>query len=234
MIAQGRHGAPLKAIIFDLDGTLWDTGPALARAEQAVHAWLAQRYPVLARGYSIAELRALRAALARQYPYLRHDVTALRKASLSIAATQLGLDPRLADEAFGVFISHRNRVSVYDDVLPVLRRLRRRYTLCSLTNGNADLAVIGLDGLFHHSLSAAQARAAKPASEIFFKVCALAGAHPQECVHVGDEPEADMAGAAAAGCRTVWLNRADAPWPYSWRPDAVIRSLQELETLFDA
>lgn len=231
MSDESGSGAPLKAIIFDLDGTLWDTGPALARAEQAVHAWLAEHYPALVEGFSIAELRALRRALAEHYPHLRHDVTELRKATLSIAAAQVGLDPRLTEQAFDVFISHRNCVRVYDDVLPVLQRLRTRYTLCSLTNGNADLGVIGLRALFHHSLSAAEAKAAKPAPAAFFKVCALAGVSPAQTVHVGDEAETDMSGAAAAGCRTVWLNRKGDAWTHNWRPDAEIASLLELEAL---
>jgi putative hydrolase of the HAD superfamily len=47
--------------------------------------------------------------------------------------------------------------------------------------------------------------------------------------HVGDTPSTDVAGAAAAGIHSVWLNRArrtlesDEP-----RPDAEITSLREL------
>lgn len=231
MSAAHRPYGPPKAIIFDLDGTLWDTAPALVRAEQAVYEWLDRHYPRLPQAFSLDELRELRRTLALRYPYLRHDVTELRKASLSIAASHLGLDPRLAEDAFQVFMTQRNRVRVYEDVRPTLQRLGARYTLCSLTNGNADLVAIGLHELFHHSLSAAEVRAAKPAREAFLKVCALAGVSPEQAVHVGDEAETDMAGAAAAGCRTVWMNRGGGAWSYAWRPDAEIASLSELEAL---
>ncbi len=220
---------PIRAITFDLDGTLWDAEPALLQAERAVHDWLQVYHKPLADAYSIADLRELRQQLAEDCPELRHNVTALRKASIKVAAAQVGIDPDVCEQAFSVFMQYRNRVHLYDDVLPVLERLRERYTLCSLTNGNADLRVIGIDHIFHYSLSAVDAGVAKPQPEIFAKLCTLAGAVPEESVHVGDEPETDIAGAAASGYRTVWINRGSADWTFAWGPDASITSLQELE-----
>ena len=222
---------PIRAITFDLDGTLWDAEPALLQAERAVHDWLRARHRPLTDAYSIADLRQLRQHLAEDYPELRHNVTALRKASLKVAAEQVGIEPDVAEQAFRVFMQYRNRVQLYDDVLPVLERLRERYILCSLTNGNADLSVIGIDHIFHYSLSAVEAGVAKPQPEMFVKVCALAGAAPEETVHVGDEPETDVAGAAASGYRTVWINRRGISWQHPWRADAEIGSLGELENV---
>lgn len=222
---------PIRAITFDLDGTLWDAEPALLQAERAVHDWLQAHHRPLADAYSIADLRELRQQLAEDYPELRHNVTALRKTSVKVAAEQVGIDPGVSEQAFGVFMQYRNRVHLYDDVLPVLERLRERYTLCSLTNGNADLRVIGIDHMFHYSLSAVDAGVAKPQPEVFAKLCALAGAVPEETVHVGDEPDTDVAGAAASGYRTVWINRRNASWNYGWNPDASIVSLDELEDI---
>ncbi|MFQ5755187.1 MAG: HAD family hydrolase [Acidiferrobacterales bacterium] len=221
----------IKAITLDLDGTLWDAEPALAEAERKVHAWFASHYPLLAEMFSIDELRTLRHQLAGRTPRLRHDVTELRKASVRLAARLAGVDPAVSEEAFQVFMRHRNRVQLYEDTLPALEDLRRRYTLCSLTNGNADLDEIGLSHVFHHSLSAAQIGAAKPAPDMFLAVCGLAGVQPEESVHIGDEPETDIAGASAAGCRTIWVNRTNAAWDYAWRADAEITSLNELSSL---
>lgn len=221
----------IRAITFDLDGTLWDAEPALLQAERAVHDWLEAHHRPLTDVYSIADLRALRQQLAEDFPELRHDVTALRKAAFKVAAERVGIDPKVSEQAFRVFMQYRNRVHVYNDVLPVLERLRERYILCSLTNGNADLRVIGMDHFFHYSLSAVDAGVAKPQPEIFAKLCALAGAVPEETVHVGDEADTDVAGAAASGCRTVWINRRGTRWQHAWRPDAEIGSLDELEGL---
>jgi putative hydrolase of the HAD superfamily len=224
-----RSKVPIKAITLDLDGTLRDAEPALAEAERKVHAWLASYHPPVARAFSIDDFRTLRGELAARMPQLRHDVTELRKACMRLAARQAGADPAIAEEAFRVFMKYRNRVELYDDTLPALETLRHRYLLCSLTNGNADLDEIGLRSMFEHSLSAAQVGAAKPAPDMFMQICCLAGVRPDQVVHVGDEPDTDIAGAAAVGCRTVWVNRHDANWPYGWHPDAEISSLDELE-----
>ena len=48
-----------------------------------------------------------------------------------------------ADEAFEVFYRERNRVTLYADVKDALERLRRRYRLFALSNGNADLSAAG-------------------------------------------------------------------------------------------
>jgi putative hydrolase of the HAD superfamily len=54
-------------------------------------------------------------------------------------------------------------------------------------------------------------------------------------LHVGDDPEADIDGARAAGLRPVWLNRTRVPWPApSARPELQIHSLHELEAVLDA
>jgi putative hydrolase of the HAD superfamily len=48
-------------------------------------------------------------------------------------------------------------------------------------------------------------------------------------VHVGDDAEADVDGARAAGVLPIWLNRAAAAWPReSEPPEFTIRGLDEL------
>ena len=54
------------------------------------------------------------------------------------------------------------------------------------------------------------------------------GTTPGRLVHVGDDPVRDVAGAAAVGLGTIWVNRPAAAWPGSRRPDAEVRSLSEL------
>src|SRR5690606_20593838 len=89
-------------------------------------------------------------------------------------------------------------------------RISALLPVAALSNGNADLARIGLDHLFSAQLSACSFGSAKPDPAIFLAACELLAVPPAEVLHVGDHPEADVAGAARAGLRSCWINRADA------------------------
>jgi len=55
------------------------------------------------------------------------------------------------------------------------------------------------------------------------------GLSAEEAVHVGDDPEADVEGARAAGVLPVWLNRDAVTWSReSDPPPIVITGLDEL------
>jgi len=66
---------------------------------------------------------------------------------------------------------------------------------------------------------------------MFELACRRLGAWPGQVVHVGDDPEHDVRGAANAGMRTVWVNRNGREWPGGPEADAEIGSLAELEAV---
>lgn len=222
---------PIKAITFDLDGTLWDFERVITQAERKLHEWFALNYPAISSAFSIYDMRQLRTELLTRDPTLRHDVTELRKSSIRIAAETVGIEPTVAEEAFEVFIVYRNQVELFDDVLPVLKRLRNRYRLCSLTNGNADIVRVGLGEIFDHALTAADVGSAKPEPAMFMEACRLTGNAPGQMLHVGDEAETDIVGANTAGFRTIWINRKSETWNHKCQPHAQIESFTELETV---
>ncbi|MEO8160006.1 MAG: HAD family hydrolase [Arenimonas sp.] len=206
------HAAP-KALSLDLDDTLWPIWPVIERAEAALAEFLAQRCPNTARKYPIAEMRALRERIAAQHPQYAHDFTRQRRLSLAEAMRSAGDDEAHADDAFNAFYAARNRVEFYPDALAALDRLAKRWTLAALTNGNADLGSIGIADRFAVSITARETGHAKPDAPIFHATCAQLRLSPHEVLHVGDDPLLDIAGAAAAGLRTCWINRREESWP---------------------
>jgi putative hydrolase of the HAD superfamily len=54
---------------------------------------------------------------------------------------------------------------------------------------------------------------------------------PEQIVHVGDDPQNDVLGAAQVGLRTVWINRDGRAWPGGQCADAEIKTLEELEPI---
>lgn len=217
------------AILFDLDDTLWPIAPVIAEAELTLHAWLAAHAPKVAAQWSIEALRAHRAQLAAGQPELLIDLGALRRASLQAAFAAAGEDTARVEGAMAHFFAARNAVTPYDDVLPGLLKLRQHVQLGTISNGNADLEVIGLAHHFEVSLAAAHFGAAKPDPGIFRAACDALGVAPRDAVYVGDDLALDVAGAQAAGMRAVWMNRHGAALPDGAAvPDAMCATLDEL------
>ena len=208
----------LRAVAFDLDNTLWDVGPVIVRAEQSLQEWLREHCPRITERVSIEEMRAARERLARSEPHNAHDFTYLRLTALAAHARECGYGEEVAERAFAVFFAARNALQPYADVQPALERLRTRYTLASLSNGNADLELIGLARLFSVSLNARQIGAAKPHPRCFEQLARDLRLEPRNILYVGDDPFLDVAAARAAGLRTAWMNRGQTPWPPNLEP----------------
>jgi len=221
----------VQAIIFDLDDTLWDVRPVILRAEHVMLQYLADRYPRVLELHTIESMRDFRARMALENAAMRHDFTWLRKQALRAHALEAGYPETMADEVFAVFYRARNEVVLYYDVLPALEALQQRFRLFAISNGNADLAAIGLARFFEQSLAARDAGMLKPDPRIFAMLLERSGIPPRHAVHVGDDPDADVEGARRAGVVPVWLNRHGGPWPRASQEPLAIRSLMELDVL---
>ena len=212
------HSHALRAVAFDLDNTLWDVDPVLARAEERWLAWLREHCPRIPERLSLDDLRASRLALAAREPHNAHDFSYLRIASLAQHARECGYDESISEAAFEIFIAARNQLDLFADVRPGLNRLRVRYALASLSNGNADLGRIGVADLFSVSLNARSVGAAKPDRRCFERLVQDLNLAPHEVIYVGDDPLLDVEAARSAGLLTAWMNRTHQVWPASIRP----------------
>jgi putative hydrolase of the HAD superfamily len=224
---------PIKAVLFDLDDTLWPIVPVIKRAETILYDWLAVNAPAVVRQFTIESLRERRLALLEADPRYRIDLRALRHAGLTEAFAAAGEDVRKVDLAIDIFSQARNAVIPFEDVLPTLSSLRGRVALGSVSNGVADLEAIGLAHYFQASVAAHRFGCAKPDAAIFHAACDALGVAPQEAVYVGDDPFIDVEGAQKAGLCAAWMNRAglkpQITLPESIRPDVVCGTLYELD-----
>ena len=200
--------APL-ALTLDLDDTLWPIAPTIERAEVLLQAWLRVHAPATAQRFDVAAMQVLRGDVARAHPEWAHDLGRLRLQTLVQALRAAGDDPALAEPAFDVFFEARQQVHFYADALPALHRLAARFPLLALTNGNADLAKVGLQGVFTGCISARQVGVAKPDVRIFHAACTHLALPPERVLHVGDDLALDVSGALNAGLDAVWLHRAE-------------------------
>lgn len=222
---------PIRAITLDLDDTLWPVWPTIERAERRVHAWLEEHAPRTAAAYDAPGLRRLRFEVESLHPELSHDLSGLRRESLRLALTRTGEDGGLAEPAFELFLEERNRVELFDDVMPSLERLAARYPLVALTNGNADLGRIGLEHLFVCKISARDVGAPKPDPRMFVEASGRLGLPPADILHVGDDVERDVRAALSAGLGAAWVVRPEIhpePGPAPEGTGFVVRELNEL------
>lgn len=225
--------ASIRVITFDLDDTLWDVWPIIERAEQRLQTWLEQHHPQIAARYDSLGLRELSAEISERLPEQAYRRSWLRKRVLELAAQRAGCQSFDVEAAFQVFYRARNEVRFFDGVEPVLMRLAQRYTLGALSNGNACAELTGLSQYLTFALDAEGVGCPKPGATMFEEACRLSGVEPEQILHVGDEPEHDVGGAARAGFRTVWVNRLARTWPaeLGLEPDAIVTSMTELELL---
>ena len=224
----------IKAIGLDLDDTLWPIWPTIERAELQLKLWLEQHAPQTALAFSdVAHRVTLRQAVALARPDISHDMSALRRESIRLGLQRSGEDPALAEAAFDVFFEHRMRVDLYADALPALEFLAQRFPVVAISNGNADVARVGIGAHFAASLSAHEFGVGKPDVRIFHAAAQAVGVSPSEVLHVGDDQALDVLGALDAGMQTVWLNRGGHEWQQARRPHVLVTSLQHLCEMLD-
>ncbi len=219
-----------KAILFDLDDTLWPIAPVILQAEQTLHMWLQQHAPRVSDRFSIDNLRQARLQLLATKPEFHLDLGALRRAGLLSAFEEAGEDLNKVEHAMVHFFAARNAVVPYDDVVPGLLRLKGKTLLGSVTNGNADLQAIGLAHHFQVSVAAHQLGFAKPDPAIFHFACRALQVAPADALYVGDDLLLDVRAAQQAGLRAVWLNRtgSTAHLEHGVTPDAICGNFDEL------
>jgi FMN hydrolase / 5-amino-6-(5-phospho-D-ribitylamino)uracil phosphatase len=220
----------ITVLSFDLDDTLWPVAPAIIAAERAAYEWLREHCPRAVQSHTIESMRGLRQKVGEQWPDRSHDMTFLRRHALALQLLEHGYAEHLADDAFEAFYAARNRVQLYDDVEPALRRLQSRYRLFALSNGNADLQRCGIAHFFEGHVTAQSAGVPKPDAKIFGELARLAGVPARQILHVGDDPHADVDGAVRSGLHAAWVRREARAWPGALQsPARIIASLHELD-----
>jgi putative hydrolase of the HAD superfamily len=126
------------------------------------------------------------------------------------------------------------RFHAYPDAAPALRELHAlglRIVVVSNWDHSLHerLEETGLAPLVDGAVASAEVGAAKPARAIFERALELAGTPADAALHAGDSPDADAAGALAAGLRAVLVARDGVPAAPPGVP--VIASLAELPAL---
>lgn len=223
----------VTVIAFDLDDTLWPCMPTIHHAEETLYQWLQQCYPRITDNHDPDAMVDLRREFSTRDQRYAVDMTMMRCDFLHHIGELHDYDgEQVSQQGFDVFFSARQQVAFYADVLPCLQRLKQRFRLGAISNGNASVEHVGLGHLIEDSVSAAEVQVAKPDPLIYQHFADRFEAAPEEIVYVGDHPVYDVVGSLEAGYHAVWINREQIPWPdHLAEPIHQVADLHELEKL---
>jgi 2-haloacid dehalogenase len=200
----------VKALFFDVFGTLVDWRGSIAREAQAVlsplgiaidweafaDAWRGQYQPAM------DEVRSGR------LPFSKLDV--LHRRNLDVILKDFGLDE--LDESTRVNLNLAwHRLDAWPDTRPGLARLRTKFLIAPCSNGNISLMVdlARRNGLVWDAILGAEiARDYKPKPAVYLAAAAAFDCEPHETMMVAAH-SSDLAAAAATGLRTAFIARPD-------------------------
>ncbi|MCO6524425.1 MAG: 5-amino-6-(5-phospho-D-ribitylamino)uracil phosphatase YigB [Candidatus Schmidhempelia sp.] len=232
-----RSLQPIKAITFDLDDTLYDNVPIIERAESALIQKL-QTVSGLA-NLSLIEFNQLKQQMREIDAEIYHDVVAWRIMTLQHLFTKINLPASQIDnkvqEMMDYFTYWRHQIVVSSQTHQLLNRLAKHVPLAVITNGNVEVAKIGINHYFEFSLRGGIDGRSKPYSDTFTLAVNLLGVSPEHVLHVGDNLYTDVFGAVNAGMQACWLNLTGQDIYHQSEmqvlPHVEITNLAELENL---
>jgi putative hydrolase of the HAD superfamily len=199
----------IKAISFDGDQTLWDFQKVMRHSLRCTLSELETADPVAASMLSIDKMIEIRNRVADELKGKVTNLEAVRLEAFKVTLAEVGRpDDALATHLNRVYLQHRfEDIELYEDVLPTLTKLREKYTVGLLSNGDSYPERCGLEGMFGFVVFSQDYGIEKPDPRFYRLGIEKAGCSEDQLLNVGDSLEKDVIGAAAAGIRAVWLNR---------------------------
>jgi putative hydrolase of the HAD superfamily len=216
-----------KAVVFDLDDTLYSEREYVRSGFRAVGAWAEDRL-----GLSEAIVRAeLQALFDAEF----------RGDTFQWWLSEQGLPESLLEEMVTIFRNHTPRITLYPDAILALEHLQPRCRLGLVTEGRranqeAKIRALGLDRRLSAVVILGEEDRAewKPSRKPFDRVLGMLATAGEEAVYVGDNPRKDFRGAREAGMAAVRIRRPeglhaqDEPATPADAPDREIGSLERL------
>ena len=214
----------VRALIIDLDDTLYDERDYVLSGFRAVARDIASRLPHLAIDALFADMVAELDAHGRGKVFDR----ALQHAGVAA-------DPRLVAELVETYRDHEPEIALWPGVADALADLGRDHRMAVVTDGLARMqqrkaAALGIGRLVGEVLYCWEHDAPKPDPACYLEALRRLDARPEETVVIGDNPAHDMAAAHAVGCRSIrvltgrFAGLGDAGFP----PDATARSFPDV------
>ena len=204
----------VKALFFDVFGTLVDYRSSIAREAEAIlkPQGIALDWPAFADAWRGEYQGALEEVRSGRMAYCKLDI--LHRRNLDITLQRFGVAALSEDKMRDLNMAW-HRLDAWPDVPPGMVRLKRKFLLAPVSNGNISL-MVDLARRNHFPwdaiLGADIAQDFKPKPRVYLTAAAAFDLEPSDCMMVAAH-SSDLAAAAALGLRTGHIARPNEKGP---------------------
>lgn len=206
----------MNAVLFDLDGTLYDDREYVKAGFQSTASYLCKEYEIETYDDMIWE-----------YAVERNFETVFDRILESYELPESELEQLIA-----AYHDSSPTIHPYPEVETVLSELPVRCRTAVITGGKRGkkkIQLLGLDGEFDEVYVTPQNETSKREPEPFEAVLSVLDVLPENTVFIGDNPEIDFYWPNQLGMTTVWIRRRttifQSPQTTDLRPDYVFPNL---------
>ncbi|MCK4968525.1 MAG: HAD-IA family hydrolase [Candidatus Aenigmarchaeota archaeon] len=194
----------IKAIVFDLDDTLYDEKQFVISGFSAVASYISKKYSI------------------NQNEVLKKLITVLEKQgrgkTFNIALKELNInDEKIIQILIDIYRKHKPNLSLYDDTLKTIQTLKKQgYKLGIITDGLVDVQknkvhTLKIESFFNYIIFSDKygIDKQKPSEFPYLKIIELMNIKNNEMVYVGDNPNKDFITAKKLGIHTIRLMKGN-------------------------
>ncbi len=212
----------VKAVIFDLDNTLYDERQYVRSGFRAVSEYMAKKL-------QMNKDHLYRLLLSIFSKKGRGEVFNLALEELNMKNEETVL------EMVNVYRSHFPNIRVYKDSKNTLSILGQKYYLGLITDGVRKVQENKVEALdiasFFHVITYAVEYGGKTNTEVFLETLEKLGTKPSNSIYVDDNPTKAFAMAKKLGIRTIRIMKGEnkkTVAPTECKPDFEIKNLKEI------
>jgi 2-haloalkanoic acid dehalogenase type II len=224
----------MKAVCFDLDGTICDLWEGEGNARTKLIDILSERtgreWDKVSKLYDKKWVNIKREYMSWVAKGL--DEVDLREKHMNDVFEILGLEDGARDLAEFHCKTTMDGIIIYPDAIRVLESMGEKHRLCMITNGPPDwqrekIEKLDITKYFEEIIVSGDLGHHKPDSRIFNEMTQRMGVEPSEIIYIGNDYRKDIVGAHGVGWSTAWVNRQKEVFD-EVEPTYTIKELSEL------